>query len=95
MSTAFPRARRSDPATSHVAAESMRPAIGEQHSRILHALKYGGGKTIHELPDFVRGLDAVQIARRMSELEARALVVRTNETRPSPSGRPCTVWRLA
>lgn len=87
-----PRARRSDPATSHKAAESMRLHVGEQHSRILYALRHAGPRTCHELADLVRGLDHVQIARRLPELEQQGRIRKTAETRPSPTGRPCTVW---
>jgi predicted ArsR family transcriptional regulator len=90
-----PRARRRDPATSHMAAARVAEFAGEHHEKILEALRVGPG-TIYELGDRT-DLDHVQVARRLSELEAasppRALP--TDATRPSPRGRPCRVWRLA
>jgi predicted ArsR family transcriptional regulator len=86
-----PRARTSNAATSHAAAARVREFDGEHYAKILEALKRPG--TIHEIAERC-GLDPVQVARRLSELE-KALPPRalpTDETRPSPRGRPCRVW---
>jgi hypothetical protein len=88
-----PRARTSDPATSHAAAASVRDFAGEQYVEVLKALERGPG-TIWELAERC-SLDRVQIARRLPEMQKAIppLARPTEETRPSPKGRPCRVWR--
>lgn len=91
-----PRARRSDPATSHIAAARVREFASGHFSAILAALT-APGATIYELAART-GIDHVAIARRMSELEklGRVRVQRDPQgrevTRPGRSGRPCRVW---
>jgi predicted ArsR family transcriptional regulator len=87
-----PRARNTDPETSHIAAAGVEAFAGEHHAKILQALDAPG--TIHELAERT-GLDHVQVARRMIELERSKWVIRLEETRPSPRGRPCRIWRRA
>lgn len=87
-----PRARRRDPATSHVAAARADEFAHEHFGKILAALEQGRG-TIHELAHRA-ALDHVQVARRLPELEAAARARPTDETRPSPGGRPCRVWEI-
>jgi predicted ArsR family transcriptional regulator len=36
-----------------------------------------------------------RVAKRLGELEAAGLVVRTDRRKPGPSGRPQTVWEIA
>lgn len=71
------RARRSDPSTSHQAADGAAAFAGSHCSRILRALA-SGPATAHELADLT-GLTVVQIDRRVPELEregkARVVVV--------------------
>lgn len=69
------RARRSDPVTSHQAAEGAQAFAGSHCSRILRALA-SGPATPHELAD-ATGLTVVQIDRRLPELarEGTARVV--------------------
>lgn len=88
------QARRSDPATSHVAAARAEPIARRHHAAILAALsKTPAGATIHEMK-ILTGIDHVAVARRMSELEREGLVRRTGGERPSPAGRPCCVWEV-
>lgn len=87
------RARRDDPATSRSAARRSRSFAQAHADAILSALR-SWPATIHELAART-GIDAVAVARRMSELQRSGAAVPTNETRPSPSGSPCRVWRLA
>lgn len=90
-----PRARQSDPTTSHIAAASMAGIAVSHADRILAALELSGPQTIYELADRT-GLDHVGVARRMKDLERAQAAERVpNETRLSPNGRPCTVWRAA
>lgn len=85
------RARRSDPETSQIAAGFAREFAARHAAKIWCALKDDGPATIYELAERT-GLDHVQIARRLSELQP-VLAEPTGETRVGPSGRPCRVWR--
>lgn len=91
-SSIVPRARKSDPVTSHQAA-SQATFAGEHCRRILEALAVAPG-TIYELADAV-GLDHVQVARRCADLERDGKAVPMEHLRPGPTGRMCRVWRLA
>jgi len=70
------------------------PEFSSHHHGLIHAaLVEHGDATSYEIAERT-GLDQVQVARRMIELEVPpARVVRTAATRPGPSGRQCTVWR--
>jgi hypothetical protein len=85
------RARSSDPETSHAAARKAVNFAHGHYAKIIGALKLFGPQTIYELAANT-GLTHVQVARRMPELSE--VVCRTEETRPSPTGNPCRVWRL-
>lgn len=85
------RARTTDVSTSHQAAERVRDFGEVHHAVILAALTARGPATIHEISART-GIDAVAVARRMSELLELERVHRTGATRPSPTGRPCAVW---
>ena len=86
------RARRSDPETSHAAARAAGAFAHGHYALILGALAEGP-KTIYEIAART-GLDHVQVARRMSELQSNPpRVVRTGTTRPGPTGHKCAVWR--
>lgn len=88
-----PRARRDDPATSQLAAQQAITLAADHYAKIIDALEERNG-TIYELAT-ATGLTHVQIARRMPELAAYGKVTATDETRLSPSGRQCRVWKLA
>jgi hypothetical protein len=88
-----PRARRTDPLTSHEAAARV-PEFGDDHrDRIVAALREHGPGTCWDIAGWT-GLDHVRVARRMKELEELkpARVVRTSSKRPGPTGTGCTVW---
>lgn len=61
------RARRTDPITSHQAAERAALFTGKQHQRIIGALKLYGQSTAGELQAYT-GLTVVQVDRRLPEL---------------------------
>jgi hypothetical protein len=61
-----PRARRSDPETSHAAAARSR-AFSESHAGRIHVALTQGPATAHELSERI-GLTVVQIDRRLPEL---------------------------
>lgn len=88
-----PRAHANDPRTSHAAASRVDEFAGRQQRAILHVLQRLGGMTSDEVAESGVGLTKVQVARRMGELRNRGLVVATEGTRPTPSGRQATVWR--
>ncbi len=86
-----PRARNSDPWTSHAAAASLDDDVTARLYRIIiAALKVAAG-TQYEIADLT-GLDHYQVNKRLPELERLGLAKPTGETRPGPSGRQCRVW---
>jgi DNA-binding MarR family transcriptional regulator len=85
------RVRRTDPSTSMEAARASKDLSTAHYKLILEALKEPG--TFYELADR-SGLRPDQVWRRLGELERRGLALPLDETRPSPSGRACRVWKL-
>jgi hypothetical protein len=76
-----PRARRSDPATSHQAA-ARASRFSESHAGRIHVALMAGPATAHELAERT-GLTVVQIDRRLPELQRMgmaAVVVRDGAT---------------
>jgi hypothetical protein len=67
------RARATDPATSHKAADNAKRFAGGHASKILAALKLHGPQSPKQLFDFT-GLSVVQIDRRRGELIKAGLV---------------------
>jgi len=71
---------------------------------VLTCLLLFGGQTIHQIAART-GLTHVQVARRTAELHDHKTIERIEvgtydgkpryQTRNSPSGRPCCVWRVA
>lgn len=88
-------ARRSDPATSHAAARRAAALVSEHEGRILFALRFGGPGTSYDIAYRCVGMTQVQVARRMSELEASGKAKRTGATKQGPNSRACEVWSLA
>lgn len=89
---AVPRARASDPATSHDAAASMRAAAHAQRDSILTVLRAYGPQTSAEVDARLGWTDRAH--RRMKELETAGRVARVpGVTRPTPRGRQAEVWR--
>ena len=87
-----PIARRTDPATSRIAAATMREGARLQRELILTALERRGfqGGVYTEIASDT-GLEPVAVDRRYSELRRLVLAVRLAETRRTPSGRPAHV----
>lgn len=86
------RARRVDPATSKTAAGRAAEFAHGHHAIIVGDLVTRGPGTYVEIAERT-GLDRHAVARRLKELERGRVVERMAETRPSPSGRDCAVWR--
>lgn len=70
---ARPRARNSDPHTSHVAAARSKNFASSHSGRILSALKDYGSMTAQGIAGMT-GLEVVQIARRCTEMQRAELI---------------------
>jgi DNA-binding IclR family transcriptional regulator len=89
----MPKARRTDPQTSHEAAASMRRAATAQAATVLGALKRlrkAGAEQISELCN----LPAYTVRKRLPELFEAGLAEPTGNTRKTLSGRSERVWRV-
>jgi len=87
----FPRVRKTDPVTSHEAAEAIKPVASQHHQTILECLqKYGalGKDGISALTS----LDSNQVARRLNEMQKIGLIHLTGKTVKSNSGRNEREW---
>ena len=89
----FPRARSTDPSTSHDAADQASVLAFQHYEQILACLqRYGAlgkdGIAKHS------GLESNQVARRMSELHRLGLVLLTGRLTKSNSGRSEREWRF-
>ena len=89
---AAPAARRSDPATSHQAAESAKELAARHHKIILEALRRGpaGKDRIAALTQ----LTGTQVARRTCELQRQGLIEPTGVVVRSTAGRAEREWRI-
>jgi len=87
----FAAARRTDPATSKVAAASVRAFQGEHHAAILEALSHGpaGASGIAARC----GLLGHQVNKRLTELAKAGRIVETGRVVTSASGRGEREWR--
>lgn len=88
-----PRARRSDPVTSHLAASQAKDLSKVHHALILGALRRGAAG-VDRIGQLTR-LDAHQVGKRMAELQKARAVKLTGETVRSTSGRLQREWMLA
>lgn len=88
-----PRARMSDPATSHAAGRRV-AEFSHAHASVILAALQRRPMTFHEIAR-ATGLDGQQVNKRLPELERAGQAVPTDEMRRSPSGRQCRVWRAA
>lgn len=84
----FPRARTTDPDTSHMAA-AQADELANKHHLLIFAVMHTPG-TIYDIASRTT-LDHNAIARRMSELE-RLDFVYPDGKKKGASGRMCRVW---
>ena len=85
-----PQARKTDPFTSHLAAQSMNPSA--HYGLIIDALKVSAaGKTLIGKRS---GLDHNQVSRRLIELERSGIIGLTGKTVKSNSNRQEREWYL-
>ena len=87
----FPRARNSDPATSHAAAAAVTTAAA--HYGLIHAALILFGSSGKDRIASLAGLDQSQVARRLPEMRRLGLVGLTGETVQSNSGRQEREWQ--
>lgn len=87
----LPQARKTDPRTSHKAANAIKPE--SRRGGILEVLKLGNFATfqIAEMLDVSRDC----VSPHMKPLERMNYVVRTGEVVKNPKGGECEVWALA
>jgi len=87
----LPRARSTDPWTSHAAAMEAHQLSHIQQRIVLHLLKTHGPMTCDEIAAHA-GIDRVRISRRVPELVERGLARDSGSSRKAPSGRYAIVW---
>lgn len=88
-----PRARRTDPDTSHEAAAGAVDTARHQRAHILRVLKEEGPLTADEI-DALIGWRLTSAGRRLPELAETGAVERTTERRPTRTGSMAYVWRV-
>ena len=88
---AFPRARNSDPLTSHLAAAQLTTAA--DHYTAIHEALTLYGPAGKDRIAALAGLDPSQVARRLPEMRRIGLVGLTGETVQSRSGRQEREWQ--
>jgi hypothetical protein len=87
-----PRARNTDPVTSHQAADQS-DNIAEDHWKVIRNWLSDNpkGGTSHEIGNGTK-LGYHAVGRRMKEMEKRGWAARTGETRLTPHNRQAQVW---
>ena len=87
-----PRARQTDPSTSHKAGRRASGFAAPHRALILASLMYHGEADIYEIA-FRTGLDHVAVARRMPELRRIGLAEPTGKYALTPTGCRARMWR--
>lgn len=88
-----PRARNTDPNTSHEAARSMDVTAASHRGRILKLLKEQGGATGDAI-DKALGWKHATANRRLPELRELGLIEMSEDTAVTRSGRRARIWRI-
>ena len=88
---AFPRARNSDPLTSHLAAAALTTAT--DHYTAIHEALTLYGPAGKDRIAALAGLEPSQVARRLPEMRRLGLVGLTGEMVQSRSGRQEREWQ--
>ncbi len=100
-SNTTPRARNTDPSTSHQAAATItRTTVTDTQRMILEALQAHGPLTDEQLcqriaVDLSKPVSVSGIRTRRSELAADGRVIDTGDRQPTRAGRQAIVWGLA
>ena len=87
----IPRARNTDPVTSHIAADAVDFA-GAHYKAIYEALLLAGPSGKDRIANLAN-LDPVQVARRIPEMRKMGMVVLTGELVMSRSNRSEREWQ--
>jgi len=87
-----PKARTSDPDTSHQAAASVEDSAETQRRSVQYILRTYGPKTADEI-DAVLGWRVTTAGRRLPELRALGLADMLPETGATRSGRQAHFWQ--
>lgn len=90
---AHKHARRENPPTSKAAAISMQAPAVTLMEQIMASLYFDGPATQHELAQRLQ-LESQQINKRTADLKIAGKIEPSGLTRPGPSGRAQTVWRV-
>ena len=95
FSIAGPGARRTDPETSHQAADRYPKLRGSDRREALfaHAINWRSGLTDFELGDLI-GRQQTSAGKRRGELRDMGLIASSEDRRPAPSGSPTIVWKI-
>jgi hypothetical protein len=88
------QARRTDPITSHLAANDSKENNEKQRIEMLEFLQTNSGLTSHELGKKSPVYDRYQFARRLPEM-AKAGTVRRSDHKRCVSGRLAMTWFVA
>ena len=91
-----PRAHRTDPITSHEAADSNDVPLS--HRLVMQTVDMAGGRGLAQFQAeaWLDGqLSPSRVRSAFTELELLGKVARTDETRTTPSGRRAQVWVLS
>ena len=89
----FWRSRKSDPVTSHQAAEQIKEAAPQHMDLIYQCLLEHGPLGIDGIASRT-GLDPNQVARRLPEMKKLGVVEPTGQTVTSKAGRSEREWGL-
>ena len=89
----FPRVRKTDPVTSHEAAEAIKPVAGQHYQVILECLQTYGALGKDGI-SAMTNLDSNQVARRLNEMNKLGLIKLTGKTVQSDSGRQEREWTI-
>jgi hypothetical protein len=100
-SNTTPRARNTDPATSHGAAATItRTAVTDTQRMVLDALQAHGPLTDEQLFQRIAEIERKPVSvsgvrTRRNELVADGRVIDTGDRQPTRAGRQAIVWGLA
>ena len=89
------RARRTDPGTSHAAADQAKQLARAHQSMILEVMRDAGCELgAEQIADRI-GLASYQVRKRLPELQDQHLIEIAPGERKTSSGRTERLWRLA
>jgi predicted ArsR family transcriptional regulator len=89
-----PKARNTDPITSHMAAESAKELARQHHARILQVLGTYGPCGVSQIAEQAE-LQPHQVGKRMKELEKEGLIALTGKLVRNRTGRAEREWMLS